>query len=428
MGVRHLGLGLAASAFLLLSGGGVSHAQPLQATATDPTVHTATDAAEAGGNLPESAWVKFNHWEGKRFSLRWGGGFLWDYSAYSQDDDSQEQLTLDPESDLRDFRVIVKGKLFWPDRLTYTLGYMYDKAKDSWRWRQTGLMLKIPEAYGEVFVGRSKEGFSTNKIMVGYQGFTMERAAINDALLPILADGIKWTGYIPSGRFVYNLGYFKDTRTQYESFNKNDHQMVARGVWLPFMGTDKGLLHLALQYRRGKSDDGFLQYRSKPESFQAQEFAIDTGKFAADHSQTYGVEAYWRPGPLLIGMEYFFNQVDAPDSRNPLFHGGEIILADILTGETRPYNARGTYFERVTPAHSVFEGGRGAWELVVRCSYADLIDGPIQGGRFWRLTPALHWHMSENVRLGFTYGYGVLDRFDLEGATQFFATRLQLQL
>ena len=422
-------LGLAASVFLLLPGSGVARAQDAAATAPDPTIHTVTDAAEASGNLPESAWVKFNQWEGKRFSLRWGGGFLWDYSTYSQDEDSKDQLTLDPESDLRDFRVIVKGRLFWPDdRLTYTLGYMYDKANDDWRWRQTGFMFKIPKAYGEVFVGRSKEGFSTNKIMVGYQGFTMERAAINDALIPILADGIKWSGYIPSGRFAYNLGYFKDTRTQYESFNKNDHQVVARGVWLPFMGTDKALLHLALQYRRGKSNDGFLQYRSKPESCQAQEFAIDTGRFAAAHSHTYGVEAYWRPGPLLIGMEYFFNQVDAPDSRNPLFHGGEVLVAHILTGETRPYNARGTYFERVTPANSVFEGGRGAWELVARCSYADLSDGPIQGGKFWRLTPALNWHMSENVRLAFTYGYGVLDRFGLDGATQFFATRLQLQL
>jgi len=420
--------GLAVSFFLLLSASGVARAQSTQSATPDPTIHTDIEAAGADGDLPRSAFVKFNHYDGKRFSLRWGGGFLWDYSAYSQDEDSQEQLTLRPKSDLRDFRVLVKGKLFWPDRLSYTLGYMYDKAKDDWRFRQTGLMLKIPEIYGEVFVGRTKEGFSTNKIMVGYQGFTMERSAMNDALVPVLADGIKWIGYIPSGRFVYNLGYFRDTRTQYESFNKNDNQIVGRGVWLPFLGTDKNLLHLALEYRRGKSNDGFLQYRSKPESFEAQEYAIDTGEFAADHAEAYGVEAYYRPGPLLFGMEYFFNQVAAPDSGNPLFHGGELIFADILTGETRPYNSSGAYFERVTPASSVFEGGRGAWELVTRFSYADYSDGPIQGGRFWRFTPMLNWHLSENVRLEFVYGYGKLDRFDLEGTTQFFQARLQLQL
>ena len=100
----------------------------------------------------------------------------------------------------------------------------------------------------------------------------------------------------------------------------------------------------------------------------------------------------------------------------------------IVTGETRPYNARGAYFERISPERSVFDGGRGAWELVLRGSYSDMADGPIQGGKFWRITPMANWHMSDNVRLEFVYGYGMLDRFGVHGATQFFQTRLQLQL
>ena len=39
-----------------------------------------------------------------------------------------------------------------------------------------------------------------------------------------------------------------------------------------------------------------------------------------------------------------------------------------------------------------------------------------------------NWHLSDNVRLEMTYGYGSLNRFDLTGRTQFFQTRLQLQL
>lgn len=38
------------------------------------------------------------------------------------------------------------------------------------------------------------------------------------------------------------------------------------------------------------------------------------------------------------------------------------------------------------------------------------------------------WHLSDNVRLEMTYRYGSLDRFGLVGKTQFFQTRLQLQL
>jgi phosphate-selective porin OprO/OprP len=306
---------------------------------------------------------------------------------------------------------------------------MYNKAGDDWRFRQTGVMIDIPEAYGSFFIGRTKEAFSTSKMMVGYQGWTNERASINDAFLPILADGIKWQGYTPGGKIVYRLGFFKDTRSQDESFNKNDQQSIARVAWLPF-GAEKRLLHLVLQYRRGRSNDGTLQYRSKPESYLAQEYAIDTGKFAADHSNMYGVEAYYRPGPLMYGMEYMFNQVSAPASGDPFLHGGEIFAAWSVTGETRPYNARGSYFEKIepAPARSVFSGGPGAWEVVLRGSYANLDDAAIQGGTFWRITPMVNWHMSGNVRLEFVYGYGMLDRFGIHGATQFFQTRLQLQL
>ena len=55
-------------------------------------------------------------------------------------------------------------------------------------------MIAVPELSGDIFIGRTKEGFSLNKIMVGYAGWTMERATINDAMIPILADGIKWLG------------------------------------------------------------------------------------------------------------------------------------------------------------------------------------------------------------------------------------------
>src|SRR6185503_15533023 len=104
--------------------------------------------------------------------------------------------------------------------------------------------------------------------------FGMERAAINDAFLPILADGVKWTGNLAGGKFVYNLGWYGDELSENESFNKNDQQFIARGVWLPFTGTDRGLLHLALEARYAGANDGNLQYRAKPESAEATSYAI----------------------------------------------------------------------------------------------------------------------------------------------------------
>jgi phosphate-selective porin OprO/OprP len=52
----------------------------------------------------------------------------------------------------------------------------------------------------------------------------------------------------------------------------------------------------------------------------------------------------------------------------------------------------------------------------------------VRGGKFGRITPMVNWYLSDHVRLEFAYGYGHLDRFDLKGNTQFFQTRLQLQL
>ena len=41
----------------------------------------------------------------------------------------------------------------------------------------------------------------------------------------------------------------------------------------------------------------------------------------------------------------------------------------------------------------------------------------------------VNWHMSDNVRLEFAYGYGTLNRFGIgDGVTQFFQARIQLQL
>jgi phosphate-selective porin OprO/OprP len=119
---------------------------------------------------------------------------------------------------------------------------------------------------------------------------------------------------------------------------------------------------------------------------------------------------------------------DAPASRNPLFHGGDVFMSWLATGETRVYNTRGGYFNGVSPARPVFQGGPGAWEIVTRFSYIDLDSAALHGGKFWRFTPMVNWHLSDNVRLELAYGYGSLNRFGLVGKTQFFQSRLQLQL
>lgn len=373
--------------------------------------------------------AKWNEFDLNFMTLRVGGGLLLDYANYSQDSKSKQQMDLAQASTLRDLRLLFKGKFKHAPRISYTLGYMYDGAQDDWRFRQTGLVINVPEWSGSFFVGRTKEGVSTNKIMVGYHGWTNERSAANDAFLPILADGVKWTGTGFDNKLIYNLGAFNEKLTDYESYDKNDEIFAARTVWLPLATKGKGeLLHIALEGRYGTSKDGFLQYRSKPESFPAQDYAVDTGKFPANSSTMGGVEAYYRPGALMFGSEYFFNQVDSKERKNPFFHGGEIFASYLLTGEIRPYNEKAGIFEAISPSQSVFKGGKGAWELVLRYSYVDLDDGQIQGGKFQRITPMVNWHLSDNSRMEFIYGYSQLDKEGTVGDTQYLQARLQMSL
>lgn len=367
----------------------------------------------------------WNDFDGKYSTLRIGAGLLYDYVTFSDDDAAKEQVRLVPEIKLRDFRFVMSGKFKTKRFFTWKLGIMYDANETSWLVRETGLMVGVPELAGYIFVGRTKEGFSLNKVMNGYAGWTWERQMALD-MIPILNDGIKWMGWLPEQRIFWNIGAFADWISQKQSYATYNFAFVTRAGWLPFYQPKKNrLLHLGLNYRYGEPKDGKIQLRSKPEVNPFPYF-ISTGTFAANHSNIYGWEAYFQWGSLMLGTEGYFNQFSSPDKGNPLFKGGEAEINYILTGEARPYSTVSGIYGFVPVKKSVFDGGWGAWEVLVRVSSMDLNGGTIEGGKFWRITPMVNWFLSKDIRMEFGYGYGVLDRYDLQGHFQFFQSRIQL--
>ena len=412
---------------LALSRVGSVCAQQADSTVRDTTLETGLSAGEAEAEPPRRRMVKWNEYEGPLFTLRVGAGFLVDYATYAQDDASKEQMDLEPGFKIRDSRIILGGRIKTKRRITYQAGFMYDGYLDEWFVRQTGLMIAVPEAWGNFWIGRSKEGPSLNKVMNGYDGWTQERATFTDAI-PLLADGIKWLGYLPDRHLIWNVGVFTDWLSEGQSFSYFDHQVAGRVAWVPMVSDSAGkLLHIGASFHIGQPENDTLRLKSKPEASDAPNF-IDTGKIHATSATLLGFEAYYRPGPWLFGTEYYWEKANSPETGDPVFHGGDIFANWLVTGETRSYNTVGGYFRGVSPKRTVFEGGLGAVEVVLRFSYSDLDDGTVRGGTFWRLTPMVNWHLSDNARLEFVYGVGKLDRFDLDGTTQFFQSRLQLQL
>jgi phosphate-selective porin OprO/OprP len=395
-------------------------------------VTTTIEAGESEAELPARRLVKWNEYQGPISSLSVGAGFLYDFALTAQNNSSIQQVgNLPLEDKLRDFRFLLKGRFRTHRKVTWTMGLMFDDPSNAWLFRETGIMVEVPEISSHFFVGRTKEGYSLNKVMVGYAGWTMERFAFSDATIPILADGIKWLGYVPDAHVMWNLGGYAHLGLgSRQSFESYDHQIVGRVAWLPMQPeSSTTVVHIGLEGRYGSVANGQLQLKARPEAFP-EPFFINTGAFPADHTWMGGMEAYYRPGPWLVGAEYWFESVASPQTGNPLFHGGDIVATWIPTGEIRGYNTVGGFFKEVipAPAHSIFNGGSGAWELVLRQSYADLNGGSVSGGRFWRLTPQVNWYLSDMLRLEAAYGYSVLDRFGLTGTAQFFQMRLQVWL
>jgi phosphate-selective porin OprO/OprP len=411
----------------------LSHAQEPAASTVTPAeaaVDAKMEAGEAEADVPLRRFVKWNEYEGPISTLRFGGGFLYDYAAYDQDEASEQQIDFSDGAKLRDFRFLLKGKFPQVEKrsLTWSAGIMWDAVDERWAFRQTGVMVELPKLSSNLFIGRTKSGFSMNKVMVGYYGWTHERAPASDAMLPILADGIKWLGYLPKHGFNWSVGWYGDAYSARESFSTMDNEEVARVSWLPIRSDlSHTLLHLGISKRYGKPEDGQLRLRARPESFQAP-YVVDTGVFDADRIDMSGLEAYYRSGPLLLGGEFFLQDVDSASTGDPSFNGGEVFVVWNLTGETRPYKAAGGYFMAVSPSRPVGQGGPGAIELVLRYSDVDLDSGTLRGGKFRRITPMVNWHLSDNIRLEFAYGVGELDRFDLTGKTRFYNVRMQFTL
>jgi phosphate-selective porin OprO/OprP len=102
------------------------------------------------------------------------------------------------------------------------------------------------------------------------------------------------------------------------------------------------------------------------------------------------------------------------------------MMSYVFTGESRPYTTVSGIYSFVPVKKSIFKGGIGAIEAVIRYSQLDLNDGLVTGGKFSRITPMINWYLSPVLRWEFAYGYGILDRYNLKGATQFFQSRVQI--
>lgn len=393
-----------------------------------------TDGLVFATNPKDSISTKANEFVGPVSTSKIGLGYIHDFVAYSESKDFRRQMdsagfNLKPEFKLRDFRILGSGVFKTKRYLAWKFAYMWDGDNEAWLVRESGFTIGVPELCGHIFIGRTKEGFSMVKVMNGHSPWTAERQMALD-VIPILADGIKYFAYLPKSRIFWNLGAFNDIVSEGQKFSTYAWQYVARVGWMPFNDTKNNeLMHIAANLRYGKPLDGKISLKSRPESNPTPQI-LNTDVFSAEHSSHIGAEVYYRNKSLIIGSEILMHNfyTKTKDADNQRFYGGDVFISWMFTKTIRPYNTVGSVFGFVPVKKSVFKGGWGEWEGVIRFSMLDLNDRKIEGGKFWRITPMINWYATKVIRMEFVYGYGVLDRYQIKGAVQFFQTRIQFTL
>ena len=280
---------------------------------------------------------------------------------------------------------------------------------------------------GNVRIGSQKEWFSLEHLnSYRYLEF-MERSYLFDFSQPTafnngFSPGISTFRTWAEDRIFTAIGFYKN-ESDLIGFGLNDGNYATTGrvaflpVWMP---DDEIFWHVGGAMSLRDPVNGQVQIRLRDDirnaPFPLLNLVANTGLINAGSQRLYNLEtaAVW--GPLTLQAEYTANVINdtttaagAP-SGSLFFQACYAEALVLLTGESRTWNAKNFFFNRVIPKRplklkpSDCEGyGFGAWELGVRYTYVDLSNKFIQAGRLDAMTIGLNWYLNANAKMQFNY-------------------------
>lgn len=378
-----------------------------------------------------------------RFDTQYASGLLTGALALdrlqwlSQDSESEDQVGDLGRSDggeIRALRIGVIGRLKLPTPWVYTIfaaTHTFDRGfgvvdNDDFTWFDYRLDIPLRDNLN-LSIGKQKEPVSMERLMPLTYLPWQERAAVNDSLLQARNFGAVLNGTGKSQRWTWAASVFNNAIDSDTSWSETPTKFVGRVTWLPFLTADgSNLLHLGAAIR-STGDSDVRRYRAVPEFDRAPLF-LDTDEIAVDGELTSSLEAYWRRGPYLLGVEYTRSDLDAPTIGDPTFSGYSVSGTWALSGEMRDYRNSSGIFGPAPVAQSVDSGGLGAWELAVRYATLDLADGGIDGGDMDVYSLGLNWWLTTSSQVSLNYRYINLHRFNESGGSSGLNFRLLLTL
>jgi hypothetical protein len=265
-------------------------------------IHGAVGLASAlEAQVPPAHLVDTLPWNvaaGRLGSVRLGFALLYDVDSYRQTPTNELQVgELVPLGTVRTARLILDGT--------------FGSGRRAWRYLAAAepnrledidppeltvkdLALSIP-AGGNVWisVGRQKEGASQDILLGTRTQPYSERSAAVTEFLPTRNDGVRiWHSgpFTTEGRWGWSLGAFDSFLFNGDSFRGNGGQYAARVFAAPIADDTTGrVVQLAFDVRVTGAQDGFIQFKSKPEVDAAPNF-VNTGLIPASSATTFDLE------------------------------------------------------------------------------------------------------------------------------------------
>ena len=381
---------------------------------------------------------KWNKFDTKYISGLFNGLIALDRLTWISQDNNSEQQVGDLEENsvgaVRAIRFGVVGTLNFKKPWIYTVfvnNSAFDRGYDppsENTLKLYDLRLDIPLRKNlTMSVGKQKEPISMERLTSLVFLPMQERQAAADAFLPARNYGLMFNGTTFKTRGTWAAGVFKNVFDSDTSFAATPTRLTSRITGLPFLSKDESnLVHLGLGIRYSLNELP-VAGRADAEFFAAPAF-VKTDNIEADNLLTYDVEAYWRKGPYLLGMEYIGNSLQSPSTGNPNPRGWNVTGSWIVTGEMRNYRKRSGIFDPVPVSNPVGQGGWGALELSARYSSIDLTDEGLTGGTMRTYSLGANWWLSARAQFSANYRFIQLDRFDIRGNSSGMNLRLMLIL
>jgi phosphate-selective porin OprO and OprP len=353
-----------------------------------------------------------------------GGRFHWDVLGFDADRELEAAHPgeLDGGTQFRRLRMSAEGQYGLELPMIYKVDV--DFAGGNTVLKDTFIGIRDIPYVGKIRLGHLKEPFSMEELGSSKHMGYVERASLNEALVPSRNNGVEVSNMAMDDRMGWAAGWFAEVPSQNINEIDGNHRVTGRLFGVPYKSGEverPSMWHVGMAGSYANVQDEENRFRAKPEANMAPR-VVDTGLFASDSYYLGGVETALVHGPYSIQAEYVHNRSNGLNGGGHAdFSGWYAYASWFLTGESRydAYKPKFGFFDRVKPREnfSLLNKGLGAWELILRYSDLDLNDAGIAGGEMSVWTAGLNWYLSPSVRAIFNYGLADVARPGQSGKT-----------